>query len=277
MFSFSRFSSLALVTFLLNPALAYEITPKQYGDNNKEELHLCSPTRTEEFIYYMKETLPENFPNLPKYTITEDWRTQDLETDKIPLSKAVILENPITGTTAGVFDRNWNRTFRISSFFGRNIIRIRMQSIINVKGRVPLTPIPIPGKVVTGTTFVESLGIKTKNGYIVINGCDGVFKVNKEVADALSDYPLDNKKAFILLSDHGSTGLRINEIGPKTVKAWKIIYQNWDPEIDGKNKLYKKPTVEKISDENLKKSDNFSRDTPSNNDKFSDRRFPMDL
>ena len=68
---------------------------------------------------------------------------------------------------------------------------------------------------------------------MIINGCDGVFNVTKEVADALVDYPLENNKAFILLSNDGSTGLRINEIGPETVKAWKVVYRDWNPTIDG--------------------------------------------
>ena len=45
-----------------------------------------------------------------------------------------------------------------------------------------------------------------------------------------------NGKAFVLLSNDGSTGLRINEIGPETVKAWKVIYSDWDPAIDGRKK-----------------------------------------
>ena len=42
--------------------------------------------------------------------------------------------------------------------------------------------------------------------------------------------------AFVLLSNDGSTGLRINEIGKETVKAWKTIYANWDPNLDGRKK-----------------------------------------
>ena len=50
------------------------------------------------------------------------------------------------------------------------------------------------------------------------------------------NYKLVNGKAFMLLSSEGSTGLRINEIGSETVKAWKVVYANWNPLIDGRKK-----------------------------------------
>ena len=31
-----------------------------------------------------------------------------------------------------------------------------------------------------------------------------------------------------MISSYGSTGLRINEIGKETVKAWKTVYKDWD-------------------------------------------------
>jgi len=209
------------------PVCAFEISPKKYGDNLKEELHLCEPTRTEEYIQYQEEKLPRQFPGVEVFTITEDWRSQDLESTKFPLSKPVILKNPVTGQTIGVFDRNYNRTFRVASFFGRNVIRVRLETVAEKSfGR----------RVTTGSEKIEAFGIKNKNGYIVVNGCDGVFAVNKQIADALANYSLVNGKAFVLLSNDGSTGLRINEIGPETVKAWKVIYTDWSPASDGQKK-----------------------------------------
>ena len=209
------------------PAYAFEISPKKYGDNLKEELGLCAPTRTEEYIQYQEEKLPRQFPGVEVFTITEDWRSQDLESTKFPLSKPVILKNPVTGQTIGVFDRNYNRTFRVASFFGRNTIRVRLETVAEKSfGR----------RVTTGSEKIEAFGIKNKDGYIVVNGCDGVFAVNKQIADALANYSLVNGKAFVLLSNDGSTGLRINEIGPETVKAWKVIYADWSPTSDGQKK-----------------------------------------
>jgi hypothetical protein len=37
-----------------------------------------------------------------------------------------------------------------------------------------------------------------------------------------------NGKAFLMISSYGSTGLRINEIGIETVKAWKTVYKDWN-------------------------------------------------
>jgi len=207
---------------------AYEISPKKYGDNVPGgELGLCSPTRTEEYIQFQEETLPRQFPGVEVFTITEDWRSQDLESTDFPLSKPVILKNPVTGQTIGVFDRNYNKTFRVASFFGRNTLRVRLETVAEgAFGK----------RITTGSQKIESFGIKNKDGYIVVNGCDGVFTVNKQIAEALANYQLVNGKAFVLLSNDGSAGLRINEIGPETVKAWKVIYADWSPTTDGKKK-----------------------------------------
>jgi hypothetical protein len=223
----SRSVLISAMLLMSAPIQAFEISPKKYGDILKEELPLCEPTRTEEYIQYQEEKLPRQFPGVEVFTITEDWRSQDLESTKFPLSKPVILKNPVTGQTIGVFDRNYNRTFRVASFFGRNVIRVRLETVAEKSfGR----------RVTTGSEKIEAFGIKNKNGYIVVNGCDGVFAVNKQIADALASYSLVNGKAFVLLSNDGSTGLRINEIGPETVKAWKVIYADWSPTSDGQKK-----------------------------------------
>ena len=140
------------------------------------------------------------------------------------MSEPLIIENPIKGETLAVFDRNYNKTFRVASYFGRSEIRISEQSIF--QGR-------LGGRSTTGSNDVTSLALLTNDGsYVVVNGCDGVFDVNKTVANALSDYPMINGKAFIMISSYGSTGLRINEIGKETVNAWKTVYKNWDETKD---------------------------------------------
>ena len=69
-----HFLTTTVVTaFIAAPALAAEISAKKYGDNLKEELGLCTPTRTEEYIQYQEETLPRQFPGVEVFTITEDW------------------------------------------------------------------------------------------------------------------------------------------------------------------------------------------------------------
>jgi len=145
--------SVAAVT--VSPSLAFETSPKKYGDNLKEELYLCEPMRTEEYIQYQEETLPRQFPGVEVFTITEDWRSQDLESTRFPLSKPVILKNPVTGQTIGVFDRNYNKAFRVASFFGRNTIRVRLETVKEgAFGR----------RMTTGSDSIQAFGIKNKNG-----------------------------------------------------------------------------------------------------------------
>ena len=62
-----------------------------------------------------------------------------------------------------------------------------------------------------------------------------------------------NVKAFVLLSNDGSNGLRINEIGPETVKAWKVLCADWQPASDGRKKraLHDVPSTSEVSNDNL--------------------------
>ena len=222
------FSSLATFSLVVgNPTNIYsaEVGPEIYSD---EELLLCQPTRLEEYIQFTQENLKGSFKGIEQFNITEDWRKQGMDSESFPLSKPLIINNPIKGKTIGVFDRNYNKTFRVASFFGRNIIKIKYQTVAT--GRFGL------GRNTSGSEIVNSLGIKNKDGYLIVNGCEGVFEVNKELADALKNYELVNGKAFVLLSSEGSTGLRINEIGPETVQAWKVVYSNWNPLVDGRRK-----------------------------------------
>ena len=203
-------------------SFAYETGPEIFGREN--DLHLCTPTRREEYIKIKQTKLDGKFPNIQRFIIDEDWRTQGLDSNEFPLSEALVIENPIKGETLAVFDRNYNKTFRVASFFGRSEIRISEQSIF--QGR-------LGGRSTTGSNDVTSLALLLNDGsYLVVNGCDGVFDVNEDVANALSDYPMINGKAFIMISSYGSTGLRINEIGKETVNAWKTVYKNWDETKD---------------------------------------------
>ena len=207
-------------------SFAYETGPEIFGKDN--DMGLCSATRREEYIKIKQTKLDGELSNIKRFTITEDWRTQGLDSEEFPLSKPLIIENPIKGETLAVFDRNYNKTFRVASYFGRSEIRISEQTIS--QGR-------LGGRSTTGSNDVTSLALLTNDGsYIVVNGCDGVFDVDKTVANALADYPIINGKAFIMISSYGSTGLRINEIGKETVKAWKTVYKNWDETKDAINK-----------------------------------------
>ena len=207
-------------------SFAHETGPEIFGKEN--DMVLCVPTRREEYIKIKQTKLDGKFPNIQRFIIDEDWRTQGLDSDEFPLSEPLIIENPIKGETLAVFDRNYNKTFRVASFFWRSEIRISEQTVS--QGR-------LGGRSTTGSNDVTSLALLTNDGsFVVVNGCDGVFDVNATVANALVDYPMINGKAFIMISSYGSTGLRINEIGEETVKAWKTVYKNWDETKDSINK-----------------------------------------
>ena len=219
---------LALIALqsIIPSSFAYETGPEIFGKEN--DMGLCSPIRREEYIKIKQTKLDGKLPKIERFTIDEDWRTQGLDSEEFPLSEPLIIENPIKGETLAVFDRNYNKTFRVASYFGRSEIRISEQTIS--QGR-------FGGRSTIGSNDVTSLALLTNDGsYIVVNGCDGVFDVDKTVANALADYPIINGKAFIMISSYGSTGLRINEIGKETVKAWKTVYKNWDQTKDSINK-----------------------------------------
>ena len=150
-------------------SFAYETGPEIFGKEN--DMGLCSATRREEYIKIKQTKLDGKLPNIKRFTITEDWRTQGLDSEEFPLSEPLIIENPIKGETLAVFDRNYNKTFRVASYFGRSEIRISEQSIF--QGR-------FGGRSTTGSNDVTSLALLTNDGsYIVVNGCDGVFDVDK--------------------------------------------------------------------------------------------------
>ena len=64
------------------------------------------------------------------------------------MSEPLIIENPIKGETLAVFDRNYNKTFRVASYFGRSEIRISEHSMF--QGR-------FGGRSTTGSNDVTSL------------------------------------------------------------------------------------------------------------------------
>ncbi len=60
-------------------SFAYETGPEIFGKEN--DLELCVPTRREEYVNIKKTTLDGKFPNIQRFTIYEDWRSQGLDSD----------------------------------------------------------------------------------------------------------------------------------------------------------------------------------------------------
>ena len=119
---FSSIATFSLGVGIPTNLYAAEVGPKIYSNG---ELLLCHPTRLEEYIQFKKEDIKGSFQGIDQFNITEDWRKQGMDSEYFPLSKPLIINNPIKGKTIGVFDRNYNKTFRVASFFGRNIIKVK--------------------------------------------------------------------------------------------------------------------------------------------------------
>ena len=140
--------ALIVLQSIMPLSFAYETGPEIFGKNN--DMALCDATRREEYIKIKQTKLDGKLPNIKRFIITEDWRTQGLDSEEFPLSEPLIIENPIKGETLAVFDRNYNKTFRVASYFGRSEIRISEQSIF--QGR-------FGGRSTTGSNDVTSLAL----------------------------------------------------------------------------------------------------------------------
>ena len=72
------------------------------------------------------------------------------------------------------------------------------------------------------------LWIPDGDNFLVVKGCNGVFKVTKDVAAALLKAD-DSKNSFIRFSTEGTGSAHLSEIGKETVSSWKKVYANWNP------------------------------------------------
>ena len=71
-------------------SFAYETGPEIFGKDN--DMALCGATRREEYIKIKQTKLDGKLPNIKRFTITEDWRTQGLDSEEFPLSEPLIIE-----------------------------------------------------------------------------------------------------------------------------------------------------------------------------------------
>ena len=72
------------------------------------------------------------------------------------------------------------------------------------------------------------LWIPDGDNFLVVKGCNGVFKVTKDVAAALLKAD-DNKNSYIRFSTEGTGSAHLSEIGKETVSSWEKVYANWKP------------------------------------------------
>ena len=110
---------------------------------------------------------------------------------------------------------------KVSSVWARDFIRLGGYWVFN--------------HTVGFTTFYDMypfeaniLWIPDGDNFLVVKGCNGVFKVTKDIAAALLKAD-DSKNSFIRFSTEGTGSAHLSEIGKETVSSWKKVYANWNP------------------------------------------------
>jgi len=167
----------------------------------------------------------------PKFPVVniDDWRREQ----KIPWSVPVIVKDPFDGKYLAVFDRNYSSSFLgsadesgVITNWSRNYIRTAIyetrQDCNELYYRFYYSG--CLGGTQTITAAAKTLEIKLGTQIFQLKGKDGDFPVDKKLAIALRDAPPG--KAIIRITLEGSGAKIVSDIGAKTVKAWKIVYQD---------------------------------------------------
>jgi hypothetical protein len=172
-----------------------------------------------------KSVLPSGYGDLKDVQLNSDFR---FPSNELPFSQALALNDPVTGQSVGVLDQNFiPGGSKVSSAWTRYNISIGGYWLLRSGGGFS-TPI--------GTYIpfeADILWISDGNSFLVIKGCNGVFTVTKEVAEALRNYPA-GKNGYIRFSTEGTGSAVLSEIGKETVAAWKKVYANWTPDAPPK-------------------------------------------
>lgn len=152
---------------------------------------------------------------------SDDWRREP----RIPWSVPVVVKDPFDGEYLAVFDRNYRDGAGVLTNWSRNCIRtVVYENIPYYSGYFGIFPYsngPF-GRVLSITAEAKTLEIKLGNRIFQLNGKDGNFAVDNELATALRDAP--SGKAIIRITLEGSGASIVSDIGEKTVKAWKSLY-----------------------------------------------------
>jgi len=167
-----------------------------------------------------KTPLPAGYSDLKDYQITADFRSDSKD---IPWSEAVAINDPVTGESVGVLDRNYvPGGSRVNSQWTRGTIQVNgywlySKAVGGFGGTIVATFYPFEADI---------LWIPDKDSFLIVKGCNGSFTVTQEVADALLNQE-PGKNAWIRFSTENTGGSHLSQIGKGTVEAWKKIYANW--------------------------------------------------
>jgi hypothetical protein len=169
----------------------------------------CDRNSTISINEYPKSGIPDGYSDVQTYMLDSDFRSPKGDT---PWSDTKIFDDPVTGKSVGVIDRNFTPdSHRIHTSWYRDVILAEGLEIYRYSGRRYL---------------FDVMMIPAGDKYLVLRGCNGRFPVDQRVASALRSAP-EGKKFFIKLYAKDFSGAILNEVGPNTVKSWKKVYANW--------------------------------------------------
>jgi hypothetical protein len=160
--------------------------------------------------------------DMNKYPIiaSGDWRSAK---PKIPWSTPVVVRDDFEGDYLAVFDRNYqgggilsDRETGITSNWSRQHLRIYAYDKVTICSFLC--------KSVESTRETNNVSIKAGKKVFQLEGKNGNFPISEELAAALRDAPPGETK--IKVKFEGSGVDVVNNIGDKTVHAWKTVYQD---------------------------------------------------
>lgn len=178
-----------------------------YGDQSDSVF--CQRDSTVSVKEYPRGEVPDGYSDTQTYLLDSDFRSPK---NDIPWSETKIFDDPVTGKSVGVIDRNYiPGASRVHTSWYRSVILAEGLDI---------------GQYFFRRYSFDVMMIPAGDKYLVLRGCNGRFPVDQKVASALASMP-QGKKIYIKLYTKDFAGAILNEIGPGTVKAWKKVYANW--------------------------------------------------
>jgi hypothetical protein len=188
------------------------------SDLDKNNIY-CADNLKSSVTRISKGILPEGYSDLEDYQLTSDFRRPG---KKYPFSEALTFNDPVTGESVAVRDQNFvPGGSKVSSVWSRDSIRLGGYWVFS--------------HAVGFTTFYSMypfeaniLWIPDGDNFLVVKGCNGVFKVTKDIAAALLKAD-DSKNSYVRFSTEGTGSAHLSEIGKETVSSWKKVYANWKP------------------------------------------------
>ena len=195
----------------------------QPGFKEHENIY-CSGNLMSSVTKVDKTILPEGYADLDDYQLTADFRRPS---KKYPFSKALAYNDPVTGQSVAVRDQNFiPGGSKVSSLWGRYNIAMGGYWVLSTQSGLFSEPyisfIPFEANI---------LFIPNGDNFLIVKGCNGRFKVTKEVANALLNHD-ETKNAYVRFSTEENGAAHLTEIGKDTVKAWKKVYANWKAETN---------------------------------------------